>query len=88
MRAWACCRKQIASFDTKPHLILTGGDPIQRKDLYQIIDQAQRLGLTVSITPAATAELTVDVLAKLKASGIDSLGLSLDSSRRLQAVRG
>jgi radical SAM protein len=82
--------QQIASFDTKPHLILTGGDPMQRKDLYQIIDQAQRLGLTVSITPAATAELTVDVLAKLKASGIDSLGLSLDGSTaaRHEAVRG
>jgi len=82
--------QQIASFDTKPHLILTGGDPMQRKDLYEIIDQARRLGLTVSVTPAATATLTVEVLEKLKAHGIDSLGLSLDGSTaaRHEAVRG
>jgi radical SAM protein len=82
--------QQIASFDTKPHLILTGGDPLQRKDLFEIIDQARRLGLTVSITPAATADLTVAVLSKLKDAGIDSLGLSLDGSTaaRHEAVRG
>lgn len=82
--------KQIASFDSKPHLILTGGDPMQREDLYEIIDESRRLGLTVSVTPAATAELTVEVLAKLKAHGIDSLGLSLDGStaERHEAIRG
>lgn len=82
--------QQIASFDTKPHLILTGGDPLERKDLYEIIDEARRLGLTVSVTPAATPQLTVEVLAKLKAHGIDSLGLSLDGStaERHEAIRG
>ena len=82
--------QQIASFETKPHLILTGGDPLQRKDLFEIIDQARSLGLTVSITPAATADLTVEVLSRLKDAGIDSLGLSLDGSTaaRHEAVRG
>ena len=82
--------QQIASFDTKPHVILTGGDPLRRADLYEIITEARRLGLTVSITPAATADLTVEVLEKLKAYGIDSLGLSLDGSTaaRHEAVRG
>jgi AdoMet-dependent heme synthase len=82
--------QQIASFDTKPHLILTGGDPMQRADLYEIIDEARRLGLTVSVTPAATADLTVEVLSKLKSHGIDSLGLSLDgsSAQRHEAIRG
>src|ERR1035437_173213 len=82
--------QQLASFDTKPHLILTGGDPLERTDLYEIIDEARRLGLTVSVTPAATAELTTEVLSKLKAHGIDSLGLSLDgsSSERHEAIRG
>src|SRR5450631_687105 len=82
--------QQIAAFDTKPHLILTGGDPLERTDLYEIIDEAVRLGLTVSVTPAATADLTVDVLNKLKAHGIDSLGLSLDGStvERHVAIRG
>src|ERR1035437_9392615 len=29
--------RQIAAFD-KPHLILTGGDPLKRADLYELID--------------------------------------------------
>jgi radical SAM protein len=83
--------QQIAAFgNPSPHLILTGGDPMRRADLYEIIDEAHRLGITVSITPAATAELTTEALAKLKAHGIDSLGLSLDGSTadRHEAIRG
>lgn len=83
--------RQIAAFDKPlPHLILTGGDPMQRADLYELIDEARRLGLTVSITPSATSSLTFDVLAKLKVHGIESLGLSLDgrSALRHEAVRG
>ena len=82
--------RQIAAFDIKPHLILTGGDPLQRADIYDLIDEARRLGLTVSVTPAATAELTTEVFSKLKARGIDSVGLSLDgsSAARHEAIRG
>jgi radical SAM protein len=81
--------RQIAAFD-KPHLILTGGDPLKRADIFELIDEARGLGLTVSITPSATPELTRDVLEKLKVHGIDSLGLSLDGSTaaRHEAVRG
>ena len=81
---------QIASFgDPLPHLILTGGDPLRRKDLFQVIDDARKLGLEVSITPSATPELTNEAIAKLKAHGIQSLGLSLDGScaARHDAIR-
>jgi radical SAM protein len=83
--------RQIAAFgDPLPHLILTGGDPLQRADLYDLIDEANALGLSVSITPAATTRLTREVIAELKAHGIQSLGLSLDGSdaARHEAVRG
>src|SRR5215470_3853968 len=63
-----------------PHVILTGGDPLRRKDIYQLIDYARRLGLDVSITPSATPELTNDAITKLKEHGIQALGLSLDGS--------
>ncbi len=83
--------RQIASFDKRlPHLILTGGDPLERTDLFELIDEARSLGITVSITPSATDKLTFDAMAKLKAHGIDSFGLSLDGSnaQRHEAVRG
>ncbi len=83
--------RQIAAFGKPlPHLILTGGDPLKRPDLYELIDEAQSLGLMVSVTPSVTPELNFDVLSKLKAHGIESLGLSLDGSNaaRHDAVRG
>jgi radical SAM protein len=83
--------RQIAAFGNPlPHLILTGGDPLQRRDLFDLVDEANALGLSVSITPAATQALTREVIAQLKAHGIQSLGLSLDGStpERHEAVRG
>jgi radical SAM protein len=72
---------QLLDFgDPLPHLILTGGDPLRRSDIYMLIDYARSLGLEVSITPSATNELTPGAITRLKAHGIQSLGLSLDGS--------
>ncbi len=81
---------QFATFDRPPHLVLTGGDPLKRADLYELIDEARRLGIAVSITPSATADLTYEVMAKLQAQGVESLGLSLDGATATshEAVRG
>lgn len=82
---------QIAGFQRPlPHLILTGGDPLQRADLYNLIDEARRLQLRVSITPSTTPILTSDVMRKLRDHEIESIGLSLDGSNaaRHDALRG
>ena len=82
---------QIPKFGSPmPQLILTGGDPLARPDLFLLIEEAGRLGIGVSITPAATPALTRDVLARLKAHGVDGLGLSLDgsSASRHDSIRG
>jgi MoaA/NifB/PqqE/SkfB family radical SAM enzyme len=72
---------QLIDFgDPLPHLILTGGDPLRRKDIYPLIDYARGLGLDVSITPAATPELSNEAITRLHAHGIQALGLSLDGS--------
>src|SRR5205807_83930 len=83
--------KQLVGFgDPLPHLILTGGDPLSRKDIYPLIDYACGLGLEVSITPSATPELTNEAITKLQQHGIQSLGLSLDGScvAKHDAIRG
>ncbi|HVT13223.1 MAG TPA: TIGR04053 family radical SAM/SPASM domain-containing protein [Fimbriimonadaceae bacterium] len=73
--------EQIASFgDPMPHLVLTGGDPLRRKDLFDLIAKARELGIDVSITPAAGPDLTRDMVFRLKDAGIDSIALSLDAS--------
>src|ERR1035438_8670324 len=73
--------KQIPDFGAPlPQLILTGGDPLARADLYELIDEARRLNIPVSITPAATPALTREVLVRLRQHGVEGLGLSLDGS--------
>jgi len=83
--------KQIGDFgDPMPQLILTGGDPLERTDLYELIDEARRLGIGVSITPAASPSLTREVLVRLQQHGVEGLGLSLDGStpERHDSIRG
>jgi len=83
--------RQIPDFgDPMPQLILTGGDPLARPDLLDLIDAARALGVPVSITPSATPNLTRTTLAALKAHGVEALGLSLDGSNaaRHDAIRG
>lgn len=73
--------REIASFgDPLPHLTLTGGDPLKRPDLYDLMDEAHQLGLTISVTPSVTPGLTFGVLARLKGHHVHSIGLSLDGS--------
>jgi AdoMet-dependent heme synthase len=82
---------QIPGFGSPiPTLILTGGDPLARPDLFEVIDEARRLNIPVSITPAATPALTREVLVRLKEHGVEGLGLSLDGSTaaRHDSIRG
>ena len=83
--------RQIPEFgEPMPQLILTGGDPLMRADLYELIDEARRLGIGVSITPAATPALTREVLVRLQQHGVEGLGLSLDgpTAERHDSIRG
>lgn len=74
--------EQISTFGWPrlPHLVITGGDPLQRPDLFELIAYGRGLGIPVSVTPAGTARLTPAVVERLQAAGVSSLGLSLDGS--------
>ena len=73
-----------------PHLIITGGDPLQRPDLFDLIAYGRGLGIPISVTPAGTPRLTGDIIRRLKEAGVLSLGLSLDGSNETlhDAFRG
>ena len=46
--------KQITTFPRPPILVLTGGDPLKRPDLFELISHAVSLKLQVALTPSAT----------------------------------
>jgi radical SAM protein len=62
-----------------PILVFTGGDPMMRRDLFELIEYATRFGLRCSLTPTATALPTPERLARAKAAGIRRIALSLDA---------
>ena len=72
--------EQLAQFPKPPLLVLTGGDPIKRADVFDLIDHASRMGLKVAMTPSATPLMTTDVVRRLKDARLDRLAVSLDGA--------
>jgi len=70
---------EIAAMEV-PVFVLTGGDPIKRPDLFDLIEHAAKVGVRVSLTPSATPLLTREVIHRLKESGLARLAVSLDGS--------
>lgn len=61
-----------------PILIFSGGDPLMRPDLEDLVRHAKRRGLRTGAIPAATPSLTLERLGRLADAGLDQLALSLD----------
>jgi radical SAM protein with 4Fe4S-binding SPASM domain len=85
---------QIVAFgEPYPLLVLTGGDPMWRKDLVDLVGYAARSGLSVALTPSGTGAATKSRLAELKAAGLSRVAVSLDGPNpethdRFRRVRG
>jgi radical SAM protein len=71
---------QFASFPKPPTLVFTGGDPMKRADIFDLVKHANDIGLVTAMTPSATPLVTREALKKLKQSGLSRLAVSLDSS--------
>lgn len=61
-------------------LVLTGGDPMLRPDLEELVARAAGQGLRVAITPSATAQVTPARLARLRDAGAGMVAVSLDGA--------
>lgn len=70
---------QIADMGV-PIFVFTGGDPMKRKDVFELIEYAAGKGVQAALTPSATPLLTREAIFKLKAAGLVRLGISLDGS--------
>jgi AdoMet-dependent heme synthase len=61
----------------KPMLILSGGEPLMRPDIFDIIDYAVSRGLRVSLATNGTL-LTPDIVFRIKEAGVSRVSISLD----------
>jgi heme b synthase len=71
--------EQVASFDRPPILVLSGGEPLFRSDIFQLASYATSLGVTVAL--ATNATLVDELVARrVAASGIQRVSVSLDAA--------
>lgn len=63
-----------------PLVVLTGGDPLERPDLLELIRHGRGLGLRMALTPSATPRLTPDAIAALASAGVCRVAISLDGA--------
>lgn len=70
---------EVRSFG-EPLMIFTGGDPLKRPDIFELLSESVRLGLRTTITPSATPLLTRDAIAAIHRTGVSRMAVSLDGA--------
>jgi len=63
-----------------PIFVITGGDPMKRPDIFDIVAYATQKGVRVAMTPSATPLVTREAIKKLAEAGLVRLAISLDGS--------
>jgi AdoMet-dependent heme synthase len=74
-----CLVNQVVQL-SPARFILSGGDPLMRDDVYQLVDHARRRGLDPSVVLSPTANATSDAIARLRRNGLARIIVSLDGS--------
>lgn len=64
-------------FDTLPMLCVTGGEPLLRKDFFDIVSYASRSGFRWGMTSNGTL-ITAEMAQKLKNTGMSTISVSID----------
>ena len=68
---------EIAAMEV-PVFVLTGGDPLKRPDIFELVRYATEHKVRISLTPSATPLLTRENIVQLKECGLARLAVSLD----------
>ncbi|MEO8595054.1 MAG: TIGR04053 family radical SAM/SPASM domain-containing protein [Candidatus Solibacter sp.] len=68
---------QIRSFG-EPLMVFTGGDPLKRPDLMDLIRYSVKIGLRTNVTPSATPLLTNEAIDGFKEAGVTRMAISVD----------
>lgn len=76
--------------ESAPHVIFTGGDPLKRRDFFDLVEHTVALGLPCNVSPSVTPLLTPAVVKTLASMRVAAMSLSLDGSTptRHDALRG
>src|SRR5690606_32534380 len=64
----------------RPLFVLTGGDPLKRPDIVELVEYGASIGLRMAMTPSGTPLMKPAVLRRLRDAGLARLAVSLDGS--------
>ncbi len=71
---------QLSEFDPKPLLVITGGDPLMREDVTDIVHYASTKGFRVAMAFSGTERATKEKMMDLKDAGVARVAVSIDGS--------
>ncbi|MGC4056030.1 MAG: TIGR04053 family radical SAM/SPASM domain-containing protein [Paludibaculum sp.] len=71
--------RQIKDFGD-PLMVFTGGDPLKRPDLFELLRESVGLGLRTTVTPSATPLLTEEAVSRIRDCGVSRMAVSLDGA--------
>jgi radical SAM protein len=63
-----------------PLMVFTGGDPLKRPDLFELMKYSIALGLRTNVSPSATPLLTTDAVDEFKRIGLARMAVSVDGA--------
>jgi radical SAM protein len=61
-----------------PLMVFTGGDPLKRPDLFELMQYSAGLGLRTNVSPSATPLLTPEAVRHFKECGLARMAVSVD----------
>lgn len=82
--------RSLRAPEKPPMVVLTGGDPLERPDFWELLDYAISIGLPISVAPSVTPRLDVSAIGKLAERGVRAMSISLDaaSAQKHDGIRG
>ncbi|MDG5759640.1 TIGR04053 family radical SAM/SPASM domain-containing protein [Natronococcus sp. A-GB1] len=82
--------EEAAAFGEGQLVVLSGGDPLVRDDIAELVAYGDDLGLRMTMTPSGTCSLSTDRVEALVDAGLKRIAVSLDgaSAERHDAFRG
>ncbi|MDM7275583.1 MAG: TIGR04053 family radical SAM/SPASM domain-containing protein [Thermoprotei archaeon] len=85
---------EIVSFsEPRPILIITGGDPLMRRDIWDLLSYAASLRLKTSLAPSVTPLLNDKSIKMISDIGVSAVSISIDSAHpevhdKIRGVKG
>ncbi|EMA08195.1 TIGR04053 family radical SAM/SPASM domain-containing protein [Haloferax denitrificans] len=72
--------EQAREFGPGQLVVLSGGDPLARPDLVDLVEYGTDLGLRMTLTPSGTSSLAPETVADIADAGVRRMALSLDGA--------